>query len=282
MISNRRVYIGAALMLSLGIVTAQAADVPDDPAPPPQPIPADEWKVTLAPYFWATFYEGDMTINGQTVDMSGTSVFDLLSEGDLRFPPLVGYFEVQKGRWGAYFDLTYIGLDFSSGDISLGPGGLVTVAAGLDFTFALAHAGAIYTAAEWQQPGGMTAFDLMAGARYTHYDVDLKATVCVPGPCVPGGFADTLDWWDITLGARLRGEYDNGWFYNVRGDIAGAGLESDFSVQALANIGRDFQLGRVNMSWILGYRVLYQDWSSGNDAVDLTTHGPMLGLGFHW
>ena len=38
----------------------------------------------------------------------------------------------------------------------------------------------------------------------------------------------------------------------------------------------------ATMSWIAGYRLLYQDWSSGNDAVDLLTHGPQLGLAFNW
>ena len=276
MISNSRVCLGAALMLSWGIATAQAADVPDDPTPAPQPIPAEEWEVSLAPYFWATFYEGDITINGLKVDMSGISVFDLLNDGDLRFVPIVGYFEARKGRWGGYFDITYIGLEFSSGDISVGPG---IVTAGMDFTYALAHAGLVYTAAEWEQPGSTTAFDVLVGGRFTHYDVDL--TITAGGPIGYSG-SEKMNFWDITLGARFRGHHDNGWFYNLRGDIAGAGLESDLSLHGLANFGRDFQLGRVNMSWVLGYRVLYQDWSSGNDAVDLTTHGPMAGLSFNW
>ena len=183
-----------------------------------------------------TFYEGDMTINGQNVDMSGLSVFDLLDEGDLNFPPLVNYFEARKGRWGGYLDTTLIGLEFGASDISLGPGP-ATAAFSLDFTYALIHAGLIYTAAEWAQQNGTVAFDLMGGVRYTYYDVDLRAAI---GP-IPVSFADTLDWWDVTLGARLRGQNDNGWNWALRGDIAGARLESDFSVQGVATVGRDFR-----------------------------------------
>ncbi len=253
---------------------AEAADFPSELGVAPQPVAVDEWVVSTAPYFWITFYEGDMTINGQTVDMSGTSVFDLLDAGDLRFPPLVNYLEARKGRWGGYLDTTLIGLEFAANDISPGPGP-ATAALGLDFTYALVNTGLIYTAAEWAQPNGTVAFDVMAGARYTYYDVDLGLTL--PGP-VAVTFSDTLDWWDITLGARLRGQYDNGWSYNVRGDIAGADLESDFSVQAIANVGRDFRLGRFDMTAVAGYRLLYQDWKDGNDAVDLLTHGPLVGL----
>jgi hypothetical protein len=256
---------------------AFAADVPGDLNDVPEIVANDEWVVSTTPYFWVTFYEGDMTINGQTVDMSGLNIFDLLDAGSLRFPPLVNYFEARKGRWGGYLDTTLLGLEFGASDISLGPGP-VTAAAGLDFTYALVNAGLIYTAAEWAQQNGTVAFDLMGGVRYTYYDMDLAVTI---GP-VGVSFSDTLDWWDITLGARLRGQNDNGWNWALRGDIAGAGLESDFSFQALANIGRDFRLGRVDMSWIAGYRFLYQDWSKGTDAVDLVSHGPLVGLTIHF
>ena len=252
---------------------AEAADIPSTPESVPQPVATDEWVVSTTPYFWVTFYEGDMTVNGQTVDMSGLSVFDLLDAGDLRFLPLTNYFEARKGRWGGYLDTTLIGLEFGASDISLGPGP-VTLAAGLDFTYALVNAGLIYTAAEWAQQNGTVAFDLLGGVRYTYYDMDLAVTI---GP-IGASFADTLDWWDVTLGARLRGQNDNGWNWALRGDIAGADLESDFSFQAVASFGRDFRLGRVDASWIAGYRFLYQDWSEGTDAVDLLTHGPLVGL----
>ena len=276
MINIKRV-LGSVGLSCATIGFAFAADAPSNLNDAPEIVAVDEWVVSTTPYFWMTFYEGDMTINGQTVDMSGTSVFDLLDAGSLNFPPLVNYFEARKGRWGGYLDTTLIGLEFGASDISLGPGP-VTAAAGLDFTYALVNAGVIYNAAEWVQQNGTVAFDLTGGVRYTYYDVDLDVTI---GP-VGANFSETLDWWDVTLGGRLRGQFDNGWNFAVRGDIAGAGLESDFSIQALANVGRDFKLGRVDMSAVAGYRFLYQDWSDGNDAVDLLTHGPLVGLKIHF
>jgi hypothetical protein len=277
---NRMAALTAFTFATVG--GAEAADIPSGVEPESQIVAADEWVVSTTPYFWVTFYEGDMTINGQTVDMSGLNVFDLLDAGDLRFVPLVNYFEARKGRWGGYLDTTLLGLEFGASDISLGPGP-VTLTAGLDFTYALVNAGLIYTAAEWAQQNSTVAFDLLGGVRYTYYDMDLTIA---PGGCPicgPGvSFADTLDWWDVTLGARLRGQNDNGWNWALRGDIAGASLESDFSLQAVANIGRDFTVGRVDMSWVAGYRFLYQDWSKGTDAVDLVTHGPIVGLTIHF
>ena len=276
MINIKRV-LGSVAFSCAAMGYALAADVPGDLNDVPEIVATDEWVVSTTPYFWVMFFEGDMTINGQTVDMSGLNVFDLLDAGSLRFPPLVNYFEARKGRWGGYLDTTLLGLEFGASDISLGPGP-VTLSAGLDFTFALVNAGMIYTAAEWAQQNGTTAFDLLGGVRYTYYDMDLAVTI---GP-VGASFSDTLDWWDITLGARLRGQNDNGWNWTLRGDIAGADLESNFSFQTVATVGRDFRLGRVDMSWIAGYRLLYQDWSDGTDAVDLFTHGPLVGLIIHF
>ncbi len=264
----------AAGLIFTALGSAEAADIPSSPETPPEVVSTDEWVVSTMPYFWMTFWEGDMTINGQTVDMSGTNVFDVLDAGDLRFPPLVNFFEARKGRWGGYLDTTFLGVDFNFSDLSLGPGP-ATAALGLDFGYVLVNGGLIYTAAEWEQLGGMTAFDLMVGGRYTYYDVDLGVTL--PGP-VAVTLSDTLDWWDVTLGARLRGRYDNGWNFTLVGDIAGAGLESDFSVQALGTVGRDFRLGRADLTAVAGYRLLYQDWKDGNDAVDVLTHGPLVGL----
>jgi hypothetical protein len=279
MINIKRVF-GSAAFYCAAIGFAFAADAPEprDLNDVPEIVATDEWVVSTTPYFWITLFEGDMTINGQTVDMSGISSLDLLDAGELSFPPLVNYFEARKGRWGGYLDTTLMGLEFGASDISLGPGP-ATAAIGLDFTYALVNAGVIYTAAEWAQQNGTVAFDLMGGVRYTYYDVGLAVTL--PGP-IAASITDTLDWWDVTLGGRLRGRYDNGWNWVLYGDIAGAGLESDFSVQAVANVGRDFTVGRIDMSWFAGDRFLYQDWSDGTDAVDLLSHGPLMGLTIHF
>ena len=267
-------FAAMTAVLTLGATTAvNAADLPQSLEQEPEIISSSDWVVSTTPYLWLLFFEGDMTVNGQTVDMSGTNLFDLLDAGSLRFPPLTNYFEARKGRWGGYLDTTFVGMDFASGDISLGPGPVVA-SLGVDFTYILVNAGLIYTAAEWQQPNGLVAFDTMLGMRYTHYNIDLNVSVG------PAGFNgdETLDWFDLTMGGRLRGEFDNGWGFNVYADIAGASLESDFSIHAIANVSKKFQLGSLDMAAMVGYRALYQDWDDGNDAVDLLSHGPLVGF----
>jgi hypothetical protein len=264
-------YSGTFGLSSAADLTRDAADFSDD-----SPAFADEWVISTTPYFWATFYDGTMTVDGQTVDLTGTNIFDLLDAGEINIPPLVNYFEARKGNWGVYLDTTLIGLNFGD-DFSLGPGP-GTAAVSLDFTYALINAGVIYTPVEWVMDNGTVAWDVMGGVRYTYYNLDLDVTV----PIGSGNFESTVDWWDATLGTRLRGDYENGWNWVLLADIAGADFESDFSAQAVANFGRDFSLGSMDMSWLVGYRFLYQDWSDGDDAVDLITHGPIVGLRFHF
>ena len=225
--------------------------------------------ISITQYFWTTIYNGTMTINGQALSMDAT-VFDLLSAGDLRFPPIVAVAEWDGGDWGAYIDGTLIGLEFGASNISLGPGPL-TAQFGLDFTYALINAGVTYTAHEWHGNGFTSELDFLGGVRYTYYDLDLSGAI---GP-IPIMFSDTLAWADGTLGVRVRGHNDNGVTYSLYGDI---GVGEGMSAQGFATIGKTRSYDRFDLNIFGGYRVLYQDWASGNDAVNVTTHGPLFGV----
>jgi hypothetical protein len=213
-----------------------------------------------------------MTVNGQTVDLTGTNIFDLLDAGEVNFPPLVGVFEWQlENGLGLFLDTTLIGLNFGPKDFSLGPGPL-TAGLELDFTYGLVNAGVVIDSLEWQSNNGFSnQLDYMVGLRYTYYDLDLSGAV---GP-VPVALKKTLSWTDATAGVRLRGRNANGVGYSLAGDI---GYGQGKSAQGLALIGKTWKRARTDLSLVGGYRVLYQDWSDGDDAVDLTTHGPVVGL----
>ncbi len=78
-------------------------------------------------------------------------------------------------------------------------------------------------------------------------------------------------------------DFSEKWAFILRGDIGGFGIGSDFSTQGLALI--DWQPFKY-VSFLAGYRALYQDYEDGSGA-DLfrfkaTMHGPLIGINFRW
>jgi hypothetical protein len=258
----------AGLLLSIGNWSVQFAQAQDTGVELQTSSPNDA--LAFGTYFWMTNYAGSMTIDGQTVDMTGVNVFDLLGNGDLNFPPLVALVDWNHGNWGAYFDGTLIGINFGSGDVSLGAGPL-TASFGMDFTWGLVNAGGKYTVANWETVTYSNKLDLLAGVRYTYYDVDLNGSI----GATPVSMNETLHWVDGTIGARFIGQHSNGLSYSALADL---GLGAGVSAQALGTVGYTWKKQSFDLNAFVGYRAMYQDWSRGNDAVDLTSHGPLLGL----
>ena len=248
---------------------ATAADINEDLAPE-EIVTQNRNGFSFAPYFWMTGFHGDMTVNGQTLDMTGVHLFDLLDEGHIRFPPMVAFMEWDWGQYGFYFDGTLAGLEFGASNIELGPGPF-TAQFGLDFTYGLVNTGFVFDLGDFQANGFQNEFDALAGIRYTYYDIDLDASI---GP-IPISLDETIHWVDGTVGVRLAGQNDNGITYSLFGDV---GVGSGFSAQGLATIGKTWDMGNYDLNVFAGYRYLYQDYSNDDDGVDLASHGPLVGL----
>jgi hypothetical protein len=267
--------LSALLFASAVVGQASAADLNTEVEQALEAEMVDDSQFSFTSYFWLTYYAGDMTVNGQTVDMTGLSLLDFLDEGDLRFPPLVGFAEWDQGDWGIYADLTYVGMNFGASNIKLGPGGLLTAGIDLDFSYALANAGLVYNLNEYSGNGFDNELDLLVGGRYTYYDIDLTGTLTPPGIGV--SLQETISWFDATAGLRLRGQNEEGYTYSLYGDIGGG---SGFSAQTIATVGKTWNMQNFDLNAFVGYRYVYQDYSSGNDAVDLSSHGPIVGARF--
>ncbi len=129
---------------------------------------------------------------------------------------------------------------------------------------------------DWASPISYTAVDVIAGARYWRESVKLSLDIVGAGPGVlPPGFnvsgnrvvgkSGTMDWVDPVVGLRLRHQFSPGRELQLRGDIGGFGVGSDFSWQLFG--GYSFQLGE-RWNGVIGYRALSVDFSeeSGNGA----------------
>lgn len=81
------------------------------------------------------------------------------------------------------------------------------------------------------------------------------------------------------VGASLNADITEKLIFNVRGDIGGFGVGSDFSWNALGLFGYRFT---KNITGLIGYRALYVDYKAGTGSIryNATIHGPITGLCF--
>lgn len=291
MITRCRTFIAYALvMCALAVTavtapTAKAADLGLTPAPVSAPSP---WTLTVTPYGWATWLEGDQTIKGRTVQVSADPI-DVIDALDR--VPFMGSAEARKGPFAVYGDIVYASLGLDADTVrsrSVRPdiGGTVGVSAGLDYEQTILELGGAY-----QVVGGTTAVDVLAGARYWHQradlDINVTAGVQVGDLDVSRGIAiarsGSVDWVDPLVGVRIRHQLAPGQELALRGDIGGFGAGSQFSWNVMA--GYSFVLcdkDGVTYSGLLGYRLLDVDYEQGSGRTryeyDVLQHGPLSGL----
>lgn len=260
----------------------------------------DPWTVRTTLYGWLPSISGSVAVNGNEVNIDA-DFSDTASEMD-SLVALMGYTEARKKPWGVYFDLVYANIGFTNGDTrerTPVPG--LTISAnsqsGVDLSLLVAELGGMYELAAWEgSGGGKTGLDVLAGARYFHTSVDLtyEITGAVDLPALglsqEGSYAVArsggVDWVDPIIGLRLRHDFAGGDRLQLRGDIGGFGVGSDFAWQVMAAYAHDFHWGDSVMSFALGYRVLDVDYSTGSGLNEFefntTIHGPILGLTFRW
>jgi hypothetical protein len=114
--------------------------------------------------------------------------------------------------------------------------------------------------------------DVFAGARWSSIDLAIELNGALLADRELGGGED---WWDPMVGVRGRATFAGNWFLHYNGLIGGFGVSSDFIWDALLAVG--YNVNR-NVSVALGYRGLGQDYSSGQEAIDVIAHGPVVGI----
>lgn len=260
----------------------------------------EPWTVRTTLYGWLTSIGGSVAVNGNEVEIDA-DFSDTASEMD-SLVALMGYTEARQKPWAIYFDLVYANIGFTGGssrEASPIPG--LTISAdsesGVDLSLLVAELGGLYELSAWETgAGGKTGLDALAGVRYFHTSVDLSyeitGAVNLPpfGLTQEGSFAvarsGDIDWVDPIIGLRLRHDFPGGDRLQLRGDIGGFGVGSEFSWQLMAAYAHDFTWGDSVLSLALGYRVLDVDYSTGSGLnqfdFNTTIHGPLLGLTFRW
>lgn len=113
------------------------------------------------------------------------------------------------------------------------------------------------------------------GLRYTHVSVDIDVN---EGRRAGTSFDRDADFVDPLIAARGTFEFNRNFNVSVAGTVGGFGVGSDFAWSAVATA--EYRFTR-KFGVVAGYRALDYDYDSNLD-VDLSMHGPFVGMSFRW
>jgi hypothetical protein len=284
------------------MVPASSADLglqPVEPLAEPAP-PLSQWQFSFTPYLWLPWISGDVVVKGRALDVAvdPAEIIDHLNWPDI-VPAWMSYAEARRGPLSLFNDIVWTDLSGSGGFSRTGSGRRATATFGghvqADYQLAIVEAGGAYTVWSQGRQGspGSTAFDVLAGARYWHQDVDISAdltgTVALSGPLdltISGSRAiaksGSVDWVDPFVGARLRQQLAPGQEFVLRGDVGGFGAGSQFSWQAIATYNSPLcEIHGIPVDGYVGFRALSADFSQGSGRskfeFDNVIYGPVIG-----
>jgi opacity protein-like surface antigen len=238
--------------------------------------PQDNSTIRATLYGFVPNITGDTafpTPAGTAFDISGDTLID-----NTDFI-VMGMFELQKGRWGAFTDVMYLDLGTSKSttrDIPLpgAPGPLsVTANADVDIKAWVVMAAANIRAVS----GPRGTLDFFGGARRLDADATLDYTFTSPiGPGPQGTRGQANANWDGIGG--VKGRLTFGRFTIPFYGDAGAG-DSDLTVQAMAGV--TYAFSHIEIGAL--YRYLDYDLKDDGRLIDtITFSGPMTGITFKW
>lgn len=224
------------------------------------PAAASEWKHELAPYLWGSAMEGTVGIGpvSAEAEMSFSDILD-----DLEFG-FMGTYRASRDRYSITVDAIYMGL----GATEKGPGGALKADIDVDQIGLEADFG--YAVGD--------RVTLFGGLRYVSLDADLRVTGPLGNELTA---SEEQDWVDPVVGAIYSWPFADEWTLNLRGDIGGFGVGSDFAWQGIATLRWQFS-PRTSLG--IAYRYLDMDYEDGKGSdyfkYDMATSGPAMGVIF--
>jgi hypothetical protein len=233
----------------------------------PESRPQEGWQFNLVGYAWLPSVTGSITVRGHEAQ-DNASFTDIVRKSD----SLLAYmsrFEAQKDPFGVFVEPIWMRIGVGSkADILIS--NLTTELTYVEF-------GGFYRALQGVAgPANRHWFvDALAGGRYTN----LSMSASLNDGSSP---SQSKSWVDPFIGARVRLEMTPTWDFQLRGDIGGFGVGSQFSWNLVALIGHRFALFGTAAEAIAGFKALEQDYRTGSGDRAFRWNnilwGPVVGL----
>lgn len=229
------------------------------------PAVADDWTFSVEPYLLAASIAGDTSmgrVTGVDVDVDFSTILEKLDMAAMI------HFEAHSGNgWGFAIDYGFMKL---SDDIFGERGGIVD---------ARIRQGTLEGLLIRQSRNEASGLEYFAGFRWWDNDIDIAIDPAI----LPGTIENRVDasWIDLIVGARWTRDLNERWQMQLRGDIGGFGIESDFTSALSASFLYQFS---PRFSLDLQYKALWVDYEKGTSgqpsyfSYDTVTHGPIVGL----
>jgi hypothetical protein len=231
-----------------GLVTSFNASAEEDQA---------GWQHTVFVYGMGAAMEGTAQIGNVAidVDLSSSDILDALEFGAM------AAYRADNGTWSFTGDATFMGL----GGWERSEGGRVKGELDVDQLTLMATFGRRWT----------EHLEFLFGLAYVDLTADLKVT----GETVDLAASRDADWIDPTLGLQYNLPLGEAWRLNLRGDIGGFGVGSEFMYHLLASTR--WQASEA-AGVFFGYRLISFDYEDGSGRdyqhYDLTEQGPLVGV----
>ncbi len=253
-------------MLAMAMACTQVSAQDSMAAKQPAPTKSN-WNFLAEVYLMFPNMEGKSglgTLPEVDVDADPGDIFD-----NLKIAAMV-YFEASKDRWAFSSDIIYMSLEHD-----LTPGRFVQSgeADAKQFAWELA-------AMRRLLPG----FDAGIGLRLNNIKLRLDLLQNNVGGSTTARSRETSETWvDPFIVARLKSDPAKKFNYQLRGDVGGFGVGSDFAWQIQAYAGYRFsKLFQLTG----GYRVLGMDYDKGSNEnrflYNMNTFGPVVRFGFNF
>ena len=219
------------------------------------------WHFVAEPYLMMPNMKGETAVRRLPAVEVDARTADIL--GNLKFGAMF-YFEASNDNWSLSSDLLYMDLEQeaeSSEVISSGKVGAKEIA--------------------WELAGlkqVLPWLDLGLAGRIVSIEAKVDLVGAMENPR-SGSISKT--WFDPVIVARSNNLIGERWLLQVRGDLGGFGVGSDFTWQAQINAGYRFS---SLFHATLGYRYIGIDYEKGEGEdrllYDIDTYGAVVRLGF--